>query len=71
MARHRGNVREMLSLSEDGPESKRKSIASAPRWKARQESKTEVRLTKAKRQARRSKLIQWAPEATEYLLREL
>lgn len=45
-------VTEMFCLSEDGPESKRKSKASTPRWRARQESKT--RVGKAKRQARRS-----------------
>lgn len=33
-------VTEMFSLSEDGAEGKRKSIASTPRWRVRQGSET-------------------------------
>lgn len=60
----------MFSLSEDGPESKRKSKALTPRWRARQGSKTEV--TSAKAEAGKSnKFILWTLEATIELERDL
>lgn len=62
-------VTEEFSLSEDGPESKRKFKASTPSWRVRQESKTEV--GQSTMQVRRNRLIRWSLEAVVRMWRDL
>lgn len=61
-------VTETYPLSEDGPESKRKSKASMPRWRTRQES--EIKVGKSREACKKEQASTMESGGLRYILAE-